>query len=1062
MFEGCFEGFLRFTTENHVSFWCKQTMSGTVGNEMKQEEEDDECIIDDESESSKIPVTLTLMQTAYKFYIIKSISCDVNKPLDFILNSTAKATYQDPLMAIYRCLESQLKNDVILPYNITDLLNKLKGFEKAHDIKLRDRLRRECSDEDKELCRKLSIIYYHIVFDDNFRNMTYTMFDQSHIDKHIISLNGGHNKGARITNGIMMYQGNACIECKKNLEIVYRNSNDNVKGSTAIAHHKTSAPKLCTSYQKKCKDCDIYYNYNKIDYTKNAINEDRRNATLWLDPEAFPYYSLAGKSVRNFVHKSIHRSIRNHQYCKKPTSISTWLEHYNDDFRAEYNELLKIEGVDELLRNTVQLGYTFTLRYFYLYSLLCRIRDLENYGSIDINGRSVKIALITTDKDKKDMEEELALLNNIKDDENKNDEAKDDGTTNNNAKDNETMNDKAKGDGTMKENSKVRSGQYFAFYFNKYYEQLLKTAVNELKEVPVRINTAGEIEIYPGWFIIYGDGGEKITRLRCAYPAILSKLDYIKEQKKDHPNEKVIINDIEKDNDDIDLAINNDAAKYSAQRYYECAASPCYNDHNNKKKSYKCCKNHIAKIVDHFKDSKLGLKLCHVTEFITWYQLNAALAKMKNTNVRKTITSLYTIDEEVLTKITTKQQKKMNELELKANLYAQKNQENQKIFENFVEYIHNKINSYRGGRARYDRKCKQKGTNDASSNSKLDQKQKFYDKLRKIFGDDDFDTGVIDEMMEDNQTSVIDLLNLEFNYNKYLDKHGGCRRSHNISGATIARTKGLNVFLNCAGIIIVLREEIVRETPTAVILDIADSCTNNRTIKKYANRIEAIGYDMICRIYHHLKTLIKKERLPANQEVFWCDMMWRAFIDIWHIYTHTDELCKKDGTFHPKLPKFEKILYDINTMMDRVNDIIAEQFWSTMNATSQLKSMGREKFAFFLMEKRAYHNEVKYNEIKNNGWTFIPIEWCTRLRNIDKDTKYKSSLPSETELKDKNNTPLERVAINSMYMQDVTRLISKAKSRNNTPTRITKKRKWTVIESSTSKRRKMSNANVEK
>ena len=1010
-------------------------MSGTVENEMKEEEDSniDECIIDDESESSKMPVTLTLMQTAYKLYTMKAVSCDINKPLDFILNSTAKATYQDPLMAIYQFLESQSKNDVILPYNINDLLVKLKVFEDAHGIKLKDKLRREAEDEDKELCRKLSIIYYNIAFDPIFRNMTYTMFDQNHIDKHIISLNIGHSKGARITNGIMMYQGNKCIECKKNLEIVYRNHHKTAKGSTAIAYHKTSAPKLCISYQKKCKHCGIYYNYNKIDYGETK-NKNRRNATLWLDPEALPYYSLAGKSGRNFVHQSIHRSIRNHQYCNKPTSISTWLEHYNDDFRADYNELSKIEGLDELLK-TVELGYSFTLRYFYLYSLLCRIRDIENYGSININGRDVKIALIITDKDKEDMAKQRALLNNINDDENKNDEAKDDGTT--------------------EEQSKVRSGQYFAFYFNKYYKQLLKTAVNELKEVPVRINEDGEIEIYPGWFIIYGDGGEKITRLRCAYPAILGKLDYIKKLENDHPNEKVIINDIEKDDDDIDLAINNNAAKYSAQRCYECAGSPYYNNPNNKKRSYKCCKDHIPKIVDHFKESELGLKLCDVPEFITWYQLNAALAKMKNTNVRKTITSIYTIDEEALTKITTKQQKKMNELESKANLYAQKNEEKQQKFEKFVDYIYNKIHSYRG-RARYDRKCKQKGTNNASSNSKLDKKQQLYDKLRKILGDDDFDTGVIDEMMEDNQTSVIDLLNLEFNYNKYLDKYGGCRRSHNISGATIARTKGLNVFLNCAGIIIVLREEIVRETPTAVILDIAESCTNNRIIKQYANRIEAIGYDMICRIYHHLKTLIKKERLPAEQEVFWCDMIWRAFIDIWHIYTHTDELCKKDGTFHPKLPKFDKILYDVNTMMDRVNDIIAEQFWSTMNATSQLKSMSREKFAFFLMEKRAYHNQVKYNEIKNNGWTFIPIEWCTRLRNIDEAAKYEGSLPSETELKDENNTPLERVAIKQMWMHDVRVLISKAKSNSNTPKRNNKKRTSTVVESSTRKRRKMS------
>lgn len=1026
--------------------------SDAAKNEIKEEEDSD---IDDKPDSAKVPVTLTLMQTAYKFYTMRAMSCDINKPADFMLNTTGKGTYQEPLKAIYEAIQNQSKNDVILPYTIKKLCIKLAQFDKAHGINLREKLRRQISGDDaKELCRRLIIIYYNIVFDESFRNMTYTMFDQNHIDKHMISLNVG-DKGARITNGIMMYQGNKCIECNKNLAILYRNTkDDNVKGSTAIAYHKTSAPKLCTSYQKKCNNCDIYYNYNRIDYTKNAKNKARRNATLFLDPQAFPYYSLAGKSTRNFMHQSIHRSIRNHQYCNKATSISIWLNHFNDDFRANYDELSKIKDLDRLLPS-VELGYSYTLRYFYFYSLLCRIRDIENYDSIDINGRSVKVALVVTNDDKQEMEEELKLLTKIKDDEMRNDK-----TTNDEAKDaetinGETMNGEAKGNEAEDAESKIRSQQqYFGFYVRKYYKELITTPVEELKEVPVRINEDGEIEIYPGWFILYGDGGEKITRIRCAYPAILGKLDYIIEIKKDDADHEVIVNDIEKDNDDIDLAINNDARKYSIQRYYECEASPCFNDPDNNRKSYKCCKDHVAKIVHHFKKSKSGMKLCDVTEFITWYQIHAALAKMKNTDVKKTIKAIYTIDEEALTTIKKKQEKKILDLEHKATTFTLEHPQKHEQFEKFVDYIYNEINSYRG-RARYDRKCKQKGKANAFAQSASDKTQALYDKLRNILGDYDFDTEVIDEMIDDNQTSVIDLLNLEFNYNKYLEKYGGCRRSKNFSTATTARTKGLNVLMNCAGIAIVLREEIVRETPTAVILDIAESCTNNKTIIQYTNRIEAIGYDMICRIYHHLKTLIKKERLPAVQEAFWCDLIWRAFIDIWHIFTHTDELCKKDGTFHPKLEKFKKILYDINILMERINDVIAEQFWSTMNATSQLKSMCRERFTLFLIEKRAYHNKAKYDEIKNKGWTFIPIDWCTTLRDIRKAAKHEASLPSETELKDKNNIPLSRVAIKWDRITDVRKLICKANSNNNTPKKNYKKRKMTPTQSSNTKKRKM-------
>ena len=1024
--------------------------SKTTTNELKEQEDSEDADVNECREFTKakstlatpqIPVTLTLMQTAYKFYTMKAMSCDIKNPLDFLLNTTAKATYQEPLQAIYGFLQNKSMNDVILPYTIKKLCIKLGEFDKAHETELRKKWRKKKGDDTnkEELCRRMIIIYYNIVFDDSFRNVAYVMFHQEEVDKHIISLNVG-GIGARITNGIMMYKGNTCIECNGALEIRYKSgTRDNVKGSTAIAYHKTSAPKLCTSYQKRCKNCDIYYNHNKIDYTDKSKNKARRNATLYLDPDEFSYYSIAGKSTRNFIHQSIHRSIRNHQYCNKSTSINIWLQHFNDDFRAYYDKLSKTKDLNRLLPS-IELGYTYILRYFYFYSLLCRIRDIENFGSININGHSIKIALIVTGDDKKEMEQELKIFDKIKndrasDDENKDDETKDNGDI---------------------AGSKIRAQQqYFKFYVKRYYEQLIATSVDELKEVPVRINEAGEFEIYPGWFIVYGDGGEKITRLRCAYPAILAKLDYIIETMKNDANQEININDIEKD-DDIDLVINDDARKYTAQRYYECEESPYFNDPENNKKTYKCCKEHIAKIVHHFKELKSGMKLSNVTDFIKWYQIHAALAKMKNTDVRKTIKATYTIDEDALTSIKKKQEKKMKELELAANNFMVKNPEKHEQYEKFVDNIYNKINSYRN-RPSLDRKCKSKAKANANANAVSDKKQALYDKLRNILGDYDFDTDDVEEMIDANQTSVIELLNLEFNYNKYLDEFGGCRKSKNITGATTARTKGLNVLMNCAGMIINVREEIVRETPTTVLLDIAKTCTNNETTIQYANRIEAIGYDMICRMYHHLKTLVKAQRLSAIQEAFWLDLIWRAFIDIWHIFTHTDELCTENGTFHPKLAKFDKILYNINILMERINDVIAEQFWSTMNATSQMKAMCRETFTLFLIEKRAYHNKARYNEIKNEGWTFIPIKYFTTLRDIKKDARYKASLPTKSELKAKNNEPLSRVEIKSHLQSEVRKLI-KANPIKYTPKNNKKRKKIlnTTPVSSRPKRRKVS------
>jgi len=1005
--------------------------SETAENEIK--EEDSDIDIDNESNSNG-NVTLPLMQSAYKFYAMKAMSCDIKRPLDFVLGTFGKATYEEPLQVIYQALQNTSLKKVVLPFTIKQLCIKLGTFDEKYNINLRERLRVAKKPAIKELYRKLLIIYYNVVFDDKFRELARIMFDQAYIDKQIITLNMDHN-GARITNGIMMYPGNSCIECNNKLSVIYQDRRDGgSKGSVAIAYHKTSSPKLCTSYQKKCDKCHIYYNYNKIDYMKNAKNKARQNATLFLDPDALPYYSIAGKSTRNFIHQSIHRSLKHHQYCNKATSIIIWLQHYNEDFKADYDELLKIKDVNRLM-SSAELGYSYILRYFYLYSLLCRIRDIENYGSININGDKVKIALIVTDEDKKKMEKELNTLSNIKNYKTKNDK-----TTNDEAADNKATDAKTtKGDAKASQSRIRAQQQYFGYFVRKYNRQLIETSVDELKEVPIRFNDDGAIEIYPGWFIVYGDGAEKITRLRCAYPAILGKLDYMKKIKKNDINEEMKINDIEKDDNDIDLAINNNAGKYSAQRYYECDGSPYFNDSNNNKKSYKCCKQHIAKIVKHFEDSECNMDIADVTSFINWYQINTAIARMRNTNVQKTIKATYTIDEDALSSIKKKHQKKLMELELKASKFASDNPEKQLQFEKFVDDIHIKMKSYKI-RTLPDRECKNKGKSEASRHAALDKKQQLCDKLRIMLGDNDFDTDVIDEMIKDNETSVIDLLNLEFNYNRYMDKYGGCRRSKNITGATTARTKGLNVFMNCAGIIIKLREEIIRETPTAVILDIAESCTNNKTIIQYANRIEAIGYDMICRMYHHLKTLVNNERLPAIQEAFWCDLIWRAFIDIWHIFTHTDELCNKEGTFHPTLPKFENILFDINILMDRVNDVIAEQFWSTMNATLQLKSMCKERFILFLIEKREYHNKAKYDEIKNQGWTFIPIEWCTTLRDIKKAAKSEATFPTEQELKDKNGAQLSRITIRWDKMDDVRKLIRKANSGVNTPKNNKKRR----------------------
>ena len=370
---------------------------------------------------------------------------------------------------------------------IHHILSQLLHTIAKHDAKLSNNLRK-CNKKsnEKELIRKLKIIYYCIVFDSNIRNVAFTMFDSSHLDEHIISL---QNTGARVTHGIMSYLGDSCIECGRKLLILFQNHRRDTKGSTSMVYHKKSAPKICNSYQKYCESCKIYYNYNGIDYHEDTPHTAKRNQTVFLDPDALPYYSTARKGAKSYIHQSIHKSIKCHQYCNKSTSIDIWLQHFNEDWMPEYDKLSKIKDIHSLI-SSIKLGYATLKRYFYFYSLLCRIRDIENYETIDVNGRAIKIALIISNKDKKAMIKDLDFLNEAI---------------------NNTPNKNTNSKRTAK---KLRaSNHYFKYFVNKYDQQLLTSEVSALKEVPVRKNDeSGDVEIYPGWFIVYENGAEKITR----------------------------------------------------------------------------------------------------------------------------------------------------------------------------------------------------------------------------------------------------------------------------------------------------------------------------------------------------------------------------------------------------------------------------------------------------------------------------------------------------------------------------------------------------------------------
>ena len=275
---------------------------------------------------------------------------------------------------------------------------------------------------------------------------------------------------------------------------------------------------------------------------------------------------------------------------------------------------------------------------------------------------------------------------------------------------------------------------------------------------------------------------------------------------------------------------------------------------------------------------------------------------------------------------------------------------------------------------------------------------------------------------------VRDIVSLETRNDVFINSTKGCRKASNMNIASAFKTHGLNALMTCSGFIIRLREEIVRETPTGCIIDIADAFTANDSIIQSANRIEALGYDMMCRMYYTLRRLLNEAKLSAKQERFWSGLLERLFVDIWHIHTHIDKLCKQDSDeaiFHPKLAKYKNILHHINETLDRCNDIVVEQFWSTTNSAKHFKAMCKETGLIFLYLKRKHHNQERMKELKKKGYIFVDVEFFTTLRDISAERD--SQWPSTNQLIETANVELETVKVKPDKVQTIKKKIQESK-----------------------------------
>ena len=104
--------------------------------------------------------------------------------------------------------------------------------------------------------------------------------------------------------------------------------------------------------------------------------------------------------------------------------------------------------------------------------------------------------------------------------------------------------------------------------------------------------------------------------------------------------------------------------------------------------------------------------------------------------------------------------------------------------------------------------------------------------------------------------------------------------------------------------------------------------------------------------------------------------------------------------------------------------MIAEQFWSTMNASNQMKSMNKEKFELFLHLKKHYYNAQHKKQLQKDGWTFVPIQYFTTLRDLSAISKSKNiSLPETIHLIKTNSSQLTTIKPKSTKVRKIKTMI---------------------------------------
>ena len=835
------------------------------------------------------------------------------------------------------------KKNIFFNYNIdTDWLKLPSKYTRINDL------------------NKLYYIFIKINNDKNFRALiTHQINFKTTIKENIVL----QDEEIRLGEKTFMYAGTQCIKCDNSLKI---NANFGTgqqsqtrKGRIAIAYSDHAPPTICTSYIKKCENCDISYSYG-------IIRNKKSGHIMRLNLRERDYFEV---SPETYIHKNLF-TYMTASVIGGSQSIENFVHAQNQRWEIE-KEIILLQTDQLGRRDTLNLDYNRVIHSFYMYHLQ---RYLKEYIGKDISlSKDDLNAIQKRKKSKPRHKKQSGTSNNAS---NKN--VSSTNTSNNIALAPNVTSTENDDETKLIKSMTLCGSEEFKFLWHKYKNEITNGPIPYIENVPIKDN-----DYHHGHLIVYGDGNQKIKRWRCSTPQ--SIIQYL-----------ISLNYNSNSNNNYTTKTQTyDKKIYKIQHNnFCCPHSPISGAKDTD--GFMTCNDHTNILIQHphFKIEKEN-----INEFIQWYHIKDKIDKIKKINnsdqndeknVRKaTLLSRWT---SLLNKIDKKYQNKWDAIR-------------KKVYKALQPLPIN--NNSRNNRSK---------TN-ANINESVEWEKDniFLRNMENTIEESNIHPGILSTIASQSRDTFND--NIEISQNLVDVAEKGCRKETAMRSATGCQINGVNAFFTCSGFCISLKEELWRETPTQIVLETPKLFTSHKDSIKYYERITGFGYDMACNILKTLIALSEENALTDEQKKFWKPIMNRLFIDPFHISSHKLSICKEDskeGILHPKLKKFKNILTGL-PKKQKINHQIVEQFWKELNKQLYMKALSEEKFAFFLILKRENHNEQQMQKLKKKGYTFTNINDITVLRSFNA-SEVPTKLLTMDQLRQNNSIPLSKPALNSNLM----------------------------------------------